>query len=233
MQASRLLIVCLSNYSAWSGLLAGLPPGALSGRLIVQLSTGAPDEAVRLVELQAGLGGRSLDGAILAFPEAVGTDRCIIYLGGPTAEFVTAEVVLGALGVLQHLDEAIEAPNALDAALLIYTFGARIAFLQAAALFETTGAPLGLLVELSQGVGKGLDPWTREVTSAVIRQAYDGDQATVQTFHGVWSMARAYGERQGLPVGLLAAFEALSASALRQGFGEAEFPALMEALRRP
>lgn len=229
--ASPVIVVCLSAYAAWSLQVQNLPSDALRGRLVVQLTTGAADEAPPLEALQRSMGAQSLDGAILSFPGAVGTDDCQIYLSGARDAFERGREVLAPLGQLRFLGESVQLSNALDSALLVYAFGSMMSYLQAAALFEAAGLPISDFAEHADGVSRSFKSWVKEITPTIASRDYAGDQVTLDTMHGVWAMARGYAVRQGLPIPLLKAFETLSQTALDAGYGDAEFPAMMQALR--
>src|SRR5262245_61646776 len=66
VRASPLVLICIDNYAATKRLLdaAAVAPH-LSGRTVVQLSTGAPREAREAEVWARGLGAGYIDGAIL------------------------------------------------------------------------------------------------------------------------------------------------------------------------
>ena len=69
--ASPIVLVCVADYAAWRAILA--QPGvadALRGKLLVQLSTGTPQDARDDWARLDGVG--YLDGALLATPSQIG-----------------------------------------------------------------------------------------------------------------------------------------------------------------
>ena len=231
ISASPISLVCIGQYESWIAMLRALPEDVLSQHVVVQLSTGAADEAPPLEALHEARGARSLDGAIFAFPSAVGTGHCTIYLSGDAQAFTLVQTAIAPLGELRYLGEPIQLANALDGALLLFSFGSMMSYLQATALFEAAGLPIQQLAEPAEAVGGSLKSWIRSLTPALASGDYRGEDVTLNTLHDVWNLARAYADRSGLPSPLLRTFEALSQSAIDAGHGEAEFAAMIEAFR--
>lgn len=229
--ASEVVIICIHGYANWQAQLDDLPPGLLDGRLIVQLSTGSADDATAAGAAHASKGARFLDGAILAFPSAVGTDACTIYLSGGTAEYAQAAERLGALGRLQHLGEDIHLANALDMAVLFFYFGSLTSFVQASALIEVAGLPADKLAGHIDGVGASLRHGAKALLPALVSGDYRTSEVTLDTMHGVWTTTREYAERKGLPLALLQALENMSERAIGAGHGAVGLGAMIEAFR--
>src|SRR5262245_32832894 len=82
--ASPVSLVCLTaGYLALHQLLADTAEsGSLAGRTVVQLSTGTPRDAREAEKRIRSLGAGYVDGAMLAFPEDIGTPACIFLTAG-------------------------------------------------------------------------------------------------------------------------------------------------------
>lgn len=65
-------------------MLASIGPEALAGRTILNVTSGTPDDARAMHLWTQGLGMRYLDGAILAYPEQIGTEAARILVAGAT-----------------------------------------------------------------------------------------------------------------------------------------------------
>ena len=92
LNASPHVVVCVSEYATWSKIIEehGLQ-NALAGTCVIQLTGGTMDE-VREHEtfIKAG-GGRIADGAVMCFPQQLGTtDASLLMSGEPNV----LEVVL-------------------------------------------------------------------------------------------------------------------------------------------
>ena len=70
----------------------------LRGKIIIELTTGTPHEARRLGVHITTAGGRYLDGAIIGYPNLVGTPQLQILCSGDPTAFVTCRTMLERLG---------------------------------------------------------------------------------------------------------------------------------------
>ncbi|WP_435974618.1 NAD(P)-dependent oxidoreductase [Streptomyces sp. Qhu_M48] len=81
--ASELVVVCVLDYAAVRELLDPLAE-SLRGRVLVNLTTGSPEQARETADWAAGHGIGYLDGGIMTTPPGVGDSaNMILYAGGP------------------------------------------------------------------------------------------------------------------------------------------------------
>jgi 3-hydroxyisobutyrate dehydrogenase-like beta-hydroxyacid dehydrogenase len=99
LTASPMTIFCLSDsdYTITNALLQK-EKEKISGKIIVQLSTGDSKSAKQLQEFVDTHGGRYLDGAILVDPALIGTPQGMIIYGGNASTFETAQSILAFFG---------------------------------------------------------------------------------------------------------------------------------------
>jgi 3-hydroxyisobutyrate dehydrogenase-like beta-hydroxyacid dehydrogenase len=140
-QASSLLVLCVHDYAAARDILkAPAVADALTGRTLVNLSTGSPKDARDLEQWIHARGARYLDGAIQAAPAQMGQPDTTILLSGEAAAFAAAEPALKVFaGNLTHLGEGIGAAAAMDLATLSYVYGASIGFFHGTRIAEVEG----------------------------------------------------------------------------------------------
>lgn len=67
---------------------------ALAGRVLIQLSTGSPQQARDLEAWAAGLGAAYLDGAIVASPPQMGSAGATIFASGSMSAWGQSESLL-------------------------------------------------------------------------------------------------------------------------------------------
>ena len=120
--ASPVCVVCIDNYGATRSLIeeAGmLEP--LSGRTLVQLSTGTPAEARDLSSWLTTHGVNVLDGAILPYPDGIGAEDAQILFAGSADLYKSCKPTLDCLGGdLRHVSEEVGAAAVLDMALMTH-----------------------------------------------------------------------------------------------------------------
>jgi 3-hydroxyisobutyrate dehydrogenase-like beta-hydroxyacid dehydrogenase len=140
-KASPVTVVCVDNYDATRRLIdesGMLEP--LSGRTVVQLSTGTPAEARDLSNWLTARGVNVLDGAIMAYPSGIGAEDAKILLAGPAELYNACKPILDCLGGdLRHVSEEIGAAAVLDMALLTFVLSKHLGVWHGARACEAEG----------------------------------------------------------------------------------------------
>lgn len=135
------MVVCVHDYQATNRILDTKEvASALAGRVLVQLSTGSPQEA-RDSEIWARERGADyLDGAIQAAPSQMGRPDTPILVSGAETAFRRSEPLLKILsGNVTYLGEQIGSASAMDLATLSYIYGAVLGFFHGARICEAEG----------------------------------------------------------------------------------------------
>ncbi len=96
--ASPVVVVCLSNYNAIYEALEPLDGGALSGRSLVNFTSGTPEEARTMAAWASEKNALYIDGALMAIPQAIGLAETLVFYGGSQPAFEAEEQTLRALG---------------------------------------------------------------------------------------------------------------------------------------
>jgi 3-hydroxyisobutyrate dehydrogenase-like beta-hydroxyacid dehydrogenase len=151
VRASPLIVMCVYDYAAADAILSAPGvTGAMAGRVLVQLTTGSPDDARQALAWATRHGARYLDGAIQAAPSQMGQPDTPILLSGDEATYRFVEPLLKDLaGAIVYLGDQIDAAATMDLATLSYVYGAMAGFLHGARMAETEGldvAQYGALV---------------------------------------------------------------------------------------
>lgn len=162
VQASPVVLVCVADYAASRSILAS--PGvadALRGKVLVQLSTGTPQDAR---EDWAALSGVAyLDGALLATPGQIGRPDTPLFISGEERALASCRPVLEAIaGNILYMGEPIGNAAAWDLATLSCMFGAMSGFFHGVRICESEGLKVN---EFSQMIG-AISPVLGEMISA-------------------------------------------------------------------
>jgi 3-hydroxyisobutyrate dehydrogenase-like beta-hydroxyacid dehydrogenase len=154
--ASPITLMCVYDYEAARSILGGEGvSAALPGRLVVNLSTGSPEDAREAEGTIARQGGRYLDGAIQAAPSQMGEAGTPILISGPATDFAEVEPLLRILaGNLVYLGDRIDAAAFMDLATLSYVYGAYAGFLHGARIAEE----MDISVEAFGGIVSDISP---------------------------------------------------------------------------
>jgi 3-hydroxyisobutyrate dehydrogenase-like beta-hydroxyacid dehydrogenase len=139
--ASPVTLVCVYDYPAANAILQDAAVEAtLPGKVLVQLTTGSPREAVAAGEWAARHGARYLEGAIQAAPSQMGAADTPLLLSGDGATYEgVVDLLRGLAGDLIYLGPRIDAAATMDFATLSYVYGAYIGFMHGARLAEVHG----------------------------------------------------------------------------------------------
>jgi 3-hydroxyisobutyrate dehydrogenase-like beta-hydroxyacid dehydrogenase len=150
IRASKLVVMCVYDYGAAKAILQS--PGvvqALDGKILVQLTTGSPEEAREALAWAHKQGAAYLDGAIQAAPSQMGQADTPVLLSGDSAVYASVQEVLKDLaGNIAFLGDKIEAAATMDLATLSYVYGATVGFIQGALIAETQGLDVSVFGKL-------------------------------------------------------------------------------------
>ncbi len=160
VSASPVVIVCVADYKAANGILntPDVIP-ALAGRVLVQLSTGSPQEARDNAAWAQERGVDYLDGAILVTPSQIGGADSAILVSGSSTAFEKSEAILKCMaGNLPYLGEEVGSASALDLAFLSHFFGGLLGFYHGARILEFEGMPVtslgSMIAEVAPAIGQ-------------------------------------------------------------------------------
>ena len=231
--ASPVVLICVDNYEVTRDILSGKDVRPrLSDRVLVQLSTGTPQEAREGERWARESGADYLDGAILAYPDQMGTPEAALLVAGAEATFRRCEPLLRSLaGGLTYVGAQVGAASALDCAALSFVFGALLGALHGARVCEVEGLRVdefgSMLAELVPVVGQEV----RQLGDRIQANRYDGSQAALRTY----SAAAMRLVQQAHDSRIDANFPRYAAGAFEQGmsagFGNEDLAALIKVLR--
>ena len=103
----------------------------LMGKRVIQLTTGKPEEARSLSAFVTEAGGRYLDGAIMGFPNHVGTSANTVLYSGNEDVLNECRDVLEALGAVNYFGAEPGAASAFDIACLMPIVAMNVGLFQA------------------------------------------------------------------------------------------------------
>jgi 3-hydroxyisobutyrate dehydrogenase-like beta-hydroxyacid dehydrogenase len=154
VRASQAAVMCVYDYKAADAILA-MPDvaAAIAGRLLLQLTTGSPQDARNSEAWALRHGARYLDGAIQAGPSQMGKPDTPLLLSGAETVYREAGPLLEILaGNVIYLGEKISAAAAMDLATLSYVYGAILGFLHGARVSEAEGFDVARYGEIVNGI---------------------------------------------------------------------------------
>ncbi|MFC4855137.1 NAD(P)-binding domain-containing protein [Actinophytocola glycyrrhizae] len=207
-----LTVVCLLDYDAVRSVLA--PAGdALSGRHLVNLTSGTPDAAREVAGWAADRGITYTDGAITTPTETIGTDAAmILHSGHPVA--------LPALGGTQRYLGADPGRAAgYDVALLDLFWTSVAGVIHAFAMARAENIPATELASFAKDIAMLMPSVIDEHSARLDKGDHDGDYANITAvaagMHHIIESAAA----RGIDASVMRAAHALAARAIEAGHG--------------
>lgn len=141
VRAARIVVMCVYDYRAADAILAldGVA-AAMDGRLLMQLTTGSPQDARDAEAWAHRHGAAYLEGAIQAAPDQMGRADTPLLVSGAKYVFDEAGPWLKVLaGGIVYLGEKASAAAAMDLATLSTIYGTMLGFLHGARIAEHEG----------------------------------------------------------------------------------------------
>jgi 3-hydroxyisobutyrate dehydrogenase-like beta-hydroxyacid dehydrogenase len=184
---AEIVIVNINNYESTHQLLR--PPAiesALRGKVLVQLSSGTPDEAREMESWARPRGIDYLDGAILSYPADIGKPQTTVLYSGPEELFHRVRPVLLAFG-----DNAVFAgkeigqASATDIAALSFATGTMLGFLHGCIVYQAEHLPVDGYLQLVKNLMLPMEAALADLCQKIQSKDYANTQATLET----WTVA--------------------------------------------
>jgi 3-hydroxyisobutyrate dehydrogenase-like beta-hydroxyacid dehydrogenase len=150
IEASPIILFCIHGYKATKLLLSepDIVP-LLSGRTIVQMSTGTPAEAREAENWVKEQGGHYVDCAIMVYPPGIGKSDGQLLISGPQEVYDECSPFIENLGGdIRYLGSTIGAAAALDMAVVTRLVTITVATVYGIHICQSEGVPLQQFTEM-------------------------------------------------------------------------------------
>lgn len=225
-----LVVVCVRDHTGSRELVAATA-AALRGRLVVNVSTGTPAEAVGSAERAAAHGLRYVTGAVMVPTPLVGTDDCLVLYAGDRQDLADLGPLTRALGGTADLTGADHGvPPVLDLAMLDIYFAGMYAHLHATALAAAHGIDPTRFLPYATGIVETLGHTLPDLSAAVERRTYDGGEARLDMCLAFLEHVVATSREAGIPPGPAGVVRDASARALAAHPGSTDWDVVAEEL---
>jgi 3-hydroxyisobutyrate dehydrogenase-like beta-hydroxyacid dehydrogenase len=231
--ASPVVVVCVLDYGVVREILA--PVGsALSGRAIVNLTNGTPQQARETAQWVAAQGAGYLDGGIMATPPMIGEPHALVLYSGSAATFQAYEKTLKLLGAGRYLGSDPGLGSLHDLALLSGMYGLFAGFFHSVALVGTENVKAMEFMTL-------LGPWLEAVITflpGLARQIDAGDY-TIDVVSNLGMQAVSFenivqaSKGQGISTSLITPLQTLFQQRVAGGHGAQDISGVIELIRNP
>jgi 3-hydroxyisobutyrate dehydrogenase-like beta-hydroxyacid dehydrogenase len=227
--ASPTVLICIDSYHTTQALFDTADVlSLLPGRIIVQLTTGSPNEARNAAAWFSSHGALYLDGAILGGPANIATPRAMILYSGPRELFDRCKALLGVLGPgTRFVGENIGAAAAIDMAWLARHCGTYAGVAHGAAICEAEGADLEIYASLFAESDSA-----RSMIDVIRRGAFADPPATLSVWHAALRRLQDQARDTGISSEVPDLVLKLLGRAAAAGFGDEHIAAMVKVLRK-
>jgi 3-hydroxyisobutyrate dehydrogenase-like beta-hydroxyacid dehydrogenase len=232
VEASPLVIICVTDYDAVRTLLAPLED-VLAGRTVVNLTSGTLKQARETAEWAAERAVTYLDGVILAIPSAIATPTATLLYSGPRAAFDTHEPTLQRLGTTTHLGEDHGLSSLYDMAMLSVMWNVLNGFLHGAAILATAKVDAATAAPIMNPLIVAMTEWISAYAGQIDAAEYPADDATIDTHMAAMDHLLHESESLGVNAELPRLVRTLAGRAVAEGHGGHSYAAMIEQFRRP
>ena len=228
IQASPVTVICIDNYDVSTKLIAGESVEEhLSGKVLVQLSTGTPKEAIEFGGRIAACGGKYIDGAIMSFPKSIGTEEAQFLFAGAEDTYEQCKPILGCLGGdLRYLGPEIAAPAVIDLAYLTQEVSTYLGAIHGAHLCESENIGIDAFASI---LPKGHP--AKDLMGVLHSNKYDAPEATIAVWERVLKRIRTQARDTGINSEIPDFVSRLFKRAISAGYGEEDVAALIKVLK--
>jgi len=223
--ASDVIVICVFNYDNSDEILAGCMN--LSGKTLIQLTTGDPKRAEATQVWALRNGALYLDGAILGGPEEAGRPDLTIAIAGSEAAWNAGKGVVETLGgASAYLGTNLAAPLAFEAATSSVIMMAAMGAINGAYLLEKAGVDVGLYAQIAPSLGGYISHYLQTQVAAIATNTFDKPHAAL----GAWAAGAQYHIHSP---DLAAPMRALMEEAVAAGYANEELASVIKVLRAP
>ena len=228
LTASPIIFVCVTNYAAANHILSEVAT-ELSGKLLVQFTTGSPQDA-RASEMWAHEHeAEYLDCAITGSTSSIGAPGAHILVAGREATFQKAEPILRVLASnLDYKGEAIGLASAWEMVYIMHYYGMFLSLFHSVQICQAEGVPLEQFITLLGEQGKTYEKWLCETIQS---GNYQETSAPLE----LWAGGIGQIARHARDSHIHAEFPQLAARLFQQamdaGYGREEVSALFKVLK--
>jgi 3-hydroxyisobutyrate dehydrogenase-like beta-hydroxyacid dehydrogenase len=234
LRSGRVAVMCVYDYRAAEAILSS--PGAaaaLDGRLLVQLTTGSPQDARDAQAWAQRHGATYFEGAIQAAPDQMGQPDTPLLVSGARPVFDEARPWLEVLaGGIVYLGEAASAAAAMDLATLSTIYGTLLGFLHGARVAEHEGFDVAAYGRIVAGIMPTFAGFLQHEGAVIQSGDFAISQSpmriSVEATQRILQSAREAGINTEFPAFAAGLFQRADAA----GLGGEELAALIKLLRR-
>ena len=184
---SQFIVASLSNYEAWNNIIDSNQIDIdLSGKTIIQLTTGSIEEVTALNDWVKKYNGDLLEGIISCFPSQIGTEESLILLAGSDNSINNCKDIISILSPqYKNLGSNLIAPTVLSRAFLSGALGGLIGMMNGAVLCQKADISLDDFKEIYMDRSSIIEQESKRIIDAIATEDTKNTEASVSAWgHG-------------------------------------------------
>ena len=184
---SQFIIASLSNYEAWNNIIDSNQIDIdLSGKTIIQLTTGSIEEVSDLSDWVKKYNGDLLEGIISCFPSQIGTEDSLILLAGNNTSINNCKEIISILSPkYKNLGNNLIAPTVLSRAFLSGALGGLIGMMNGAVLCQKADISLNDFKEIYMDRSSIIEHESKRIIDAIATKDTKSTEASISAWgHG-------------------------------------------------
>jgi 3-hydroxyisobutyrate dehydrogenase-like beta-hydroxyacid dehydrogenase len=228
IEASPIIIICIDNYDVTKQLFDDVDTGVhLEEKVLLQLSTGSPQEVSTMETWASEKGAEYLDGAIMSYPDGIGKESSRLLFSGPQKTYEQCCPFLACLGGdLRYLGENIVAAAVLDMALLTRELCGHLATVHGALICESEGVNINTLASMIE------DEPDKLLAQTIHTDDFSNPGATINVWDGALKKIQSQASHRSINSEVPDLVSKLLGQAIDSGCGEEDFGAVIKAMRK-
>ena len=227
--ASPIIIVCVTNYAAANHILDEVVT-ELPGKLLVQFTTGSPQDARASEAWAHSHEAEYLDCAITGSSNSIGTSNAHILVAGQKAAFQKAEAILRILATgLDYKGKAIGLSSAWEMVYIMHYYGMFLSLFHSVQICQAEGIPLEEYITLLGKQGKNYEKWLCENIQS---GNYQETSAPLELWAGGIQQIAQHARDSHIHAEFPQLVASLFQQAMNDGYGREEVSALYKVLQK-
>ena len=225
--ASPIIMVCVTNYAAANHILDEVMTH-LPGKVLIQFTTGSPQDARASEAWAHAHGAEYLDCAITGSPSSIGTPGAHIVIAGREAAFRKAQALLRILANnLDYKGELIGLASAWEMIHIMHYYGMFLSLFHSVQICQAEGIPLEQFIALLGEQGKSYEKWLCENIQS---GNYQETSAPLELWAGGIQQIARHARDSRIDAGFVELTARLFQQAIEAGYGREEVSALFKVL---
>ena len=225
--ASPIIMVCVTNYAVANHILEEVMTH-LPGKVLIQFTTGSPQDARASEAWAHAHGAEYLDCAITGSPSSIGTPGAHIVIAGREAAFQKAQALLRILANnLDYKGELIGLASAWEMIHIMHYYGMFLSLFHSVQICQAEGIPLEQFIALLGEQGKSYEKWLCENIQS---GNYQETSAPLELWAGGIQQIARHARDSRIDAGFVDLTARLFQQAIEAGYGREEVSALFKVL---